>query len=84
MSEVIVLPDSPFVGRTLSEADLSNALDLTVVGIIRGVQGRIAPQADEAVQAGDVMLVQGRVEDILRVKTEAGIQIKADFELSQD
>lgn len=82
ISEVIVLPDSPLVGKTLAEANLSNSLDLTVVGIIRGVQGRIAPQASETVEAGDLLLVQGRVEDILRVKTQAGIEIKADFELS--
>ncbi|HEY0081079.1 MAG TPA: SLC13 family permease [Pyrinomonadaceae bacterium] len=82
MSEVVVLPDSPLVGQTLSEANLSNALDLTVVGIMRGVGGRISPQSAEQIQANDVMLVQGRVEDILRVKTEAGIEIKADFKLS--
>jgi uncharacterized repeat protein (TIGR01451 family) len=82
MSEVIVLPDSPLVGKTLSEANVSDELDLTVVGILRGRQGRIAPTAHEKVEAEDLLLVQGRVEDILRVKTEAGIEIKADFKLS--
>jgi uncharacterized repeat protein (TIGR01451 family) len=82
MSEVIVLPDSPLVGKTLSEANVSDDLDLTVVGILRGRQGRIAPTAHEKVEAEDLLLVQGRVEDILRVKTEAGIEIKADFKLS--
>ncbi|HEX8653421.1 MAG TPA: SLC13 family permease [Pyrinomonadaceae bacterium] len=82
MSEVIVLPDSPLVGKTLSEANVSDELDLTVVGILRGRQGRIAPTATERVEAEDLLLVQGRVEDILRVKTEAGIEIKADFKLS--
>ena len=82
MSEVVVLPESPLVGRTLADANLSDALDLTVVGIMRGTQGRIAPHSGHVVQPHDVLLVQGRVEDILRVKTEAGIEIKADFKLS--
>lgn len=82
MSEVLVLPGSPLVGKTLAEANLSDELDLTVVGIMRGKQGRIAPSADQKIEAEDLLLVQGRVEDILRVKTEAGIEIKADFELS--
>jgi di/tricarboxylate transporter len=82
MSEVVVLPGSPLVGKTLEDANLGNALDLTVLGIMRGVQGRIAPRAVETVEANDVLLVQGRVEDILRVKTEAGIEIKADSEVS--
>lgn len=82
MSEVVVLADSPLVGRTLAEADLPQALDLTVVGILRGKQGRIAPRADERIEADDLLLVQGRMEDILRVKSEAGVEIKADFKLS--
>ncbi len=82
MSEVIVLADSPLVGRTLAEANLSDTLDLTVVGIIRGAQGRVAPRAEEQIRADDLLLVQGRIQDILRVKHEAGIEIKADFKLS--
>jgi di/tricarboxylate transporter len=83
MSEVLVLPDSPLVGKTLKEARVSDELDLTVVGILRsGTGGRIAPSAQEVIQPEDLLLVQGRVEDILRVKTEAGIEIKADFKLS--
>ncbi len=82
VSEVIVLPNSPLVGRTLAEANLSDMLDLTVIGIIRGVQGRIAPRAEERIQPDDLLLVQGRAEDILRVKQEAGIEIRPDFELS--
>lgn len=82
MSEVIVMPDSPLVGKTLSEARVNDELDLTVVGILRGNQGRIAPSAQAVIQAEDLLLVQGRVEDILRVKTEVGIEIKADFKLS--
>ena len=82
MSEVKVLPDSPLAGKTLADANLSDTLDLTVVGIMRGVQGRIAPRAGEEIRADDVLLVQGRKEDILRVKSEAGIEIKADFKLS--
>src|SRR5437763_1286376 len=75
ISEVIVLEDSPLVGKTLAEGNLSDALDLTVIGILRGTQGRIAPRGEEVLRAGDLLLVQGRIEDILRVKSEAGIEI---------
>jgi di/tricarboxylate transporter len=82
LSEVVVLPDSPLVGKRLSEAGIGEELDLTVVGILRGKQGRIAPTPQERIQPDDLLLVQGRVEDILRVKSEAGIEIRADFKLS--
>src|ERR671929_125125 len=48
-------------------------------GIIRGTKGRIAPRGEEVIQEGDLLLVQGRMEDILRVKSEAGIEIRPDF-----
>jgi di/tricarboxylate transporter len=83
MTEVVVLDNSPLIGRTLGEARISDELDLTVLGILRGTQQyRIAPHPLEQIKAGDLLLVQGRVEDILRVKSEAGIDIKADFRLS--
>jgi di/tricarboxylate transporter len=83
MTEVIVLHDSPLIGKTLTEARISDDLDLTVLGILRGEeQYRIAPHPMAQIKAADLLLVQGRVEDILRVKSEAGIEIKSDFTLS--
>ena len=82
MTEVIVLDDSPLIGKSLREAHISDELDLTVLGILRGEQPRIAPHPAEKIKADDLLLVQGRVEDILKVKTEAGIEIKPDFELN--
>jgi di/tricarboxylate transporter len=83
MTEVLVLNDSPLLGRTLAEARLSDELDLTVLGILRGGQQyRITPHPLEEIKVGDLLLVQGRAEDIIRVKSEAGIEIKADLSLS--
>jgi di/tricarboxylate transporter len=82
MTEVIVLDDSPLINKSLAEARISDDLDLTVLGIIRGQeQHRIAPAPTEKIKADDLLLVQGRVEDILKVKAEAGIEINPDFEL---
>jgi len=83
ITEVMVLDDSPLIGKSLAEARIGDELDLTVLGILRGdEQYRIAPNPGAKIQADDLLLVQGRVEDILKVKAEAGIEIKADFKLS--
>ena len=83
MTEVIVLDNSPLINKSLAEARLGDELDLTVLGILRGQeQYRVAPNPAEKIRPDDLLLVQGRVEDILKVKAEAGIEIKADFELS--
>lgn len=83
MTEVIVLDDSPLIGKTLAEAQIGDELDLRVLGILRGAeQQRIAPNRREQIKADDRLLVQGRAEDIIKVKSEAGIEIKPDFTLS--
>ena len=81
MTEVIVLDDSPLIGKSLAEARIGDELDLTVLGILRGERYRIAPTPKEQIKADDLLLVQGRAEDILKVKAEAGIEIKPDFTL---
>src|ERR687890_111219 len=65
ISEVVIVEGSPLAGRTLAEGNLSEMLDLTVIGIIRGKQGRLPPRGEEVLQAGDLLLVQGRMEGIL-------------------
>jgi di/tricarboxylate transporter len=83
VTEVIVLDNSPLIGKSLAEARIGDELDLTVLGILRGDEHfRIAPHSKEKIHADDLLLVQGRVEDILRVKAEAGIEIRPDFKLS--
>src|SRR5215217_2972364 len=82
ITEVIVLDDSPLIGKSLGEARIGDELDLTVLGILRGEEHRIAPHPGEKIKADDLLLVQGRVEDILKVKGEAGIEIKPDFKLN--
>lgn len=82
ISELIVLPDSPLVGQTISEADLNRRLDLNVLGIIRTGQKINAPGASERIRRRDSLIVEGAISDILRVKEEAGLEIKPDFLLS--
>ncbi len=82
VTEVIVLPNSPFVNKTLGEADINRELDLSVVGIVRNKDNWIVPNYHERIQANDLLIVEGKVSDILRVKTEVGLEIKADFKLN--
>ena len=82
ISEVLVLPTSNLIGKTLGEANINMELDLTVLGIIRGDEQRIAPRKYERIQDGDLLIVEGKLANILNVKSEAGLEIKADFKLN--
>src|SRR6185437_2274538 len=50
MTEVIVLDDSPLINKSLAEARLGDELDLTVLGILRGQERRIAPSPRELIK----------------------------------
>lgn len=82
MTEVLILPDSSLVGKTLAESKLGNELDLTVVRIVRGKSRYLAPRGDMRIQADDVILVEGPTKEILKIKDTAGIEIRPDVELA--
>ncbi len=84
ISELLVLSGSPLIGKTLGEADLNHELELNVLGIIRGKEQKIAPAARERIEFNDLLIVEGKLANILNVKTEAGLEIKADFNLNDD
>ena len=82
ISEVFVAPGSDLIGKTLGEANINLELDLNVLGIIRGRDERVAPSPKVRIELGDLLIVQGKIADILNIKSEAGLEIKADFTLN--
>jgi di/tricarboxylate transporter len=84
ISELIVLPNSNLVGKTLGEAGINREFELNVLGILRGKENRIAPHAHERIEANDLLIIEGRIADILRAKSEVGLEIKADFKLNDN
>lgn len=82
ISELMVLPESKLVGKTLGESNIQSELELTVLGIVRDGEKINAPSRMERIRRRDSLIVEGTVADILRVKDEAGLEIKPDFMLS--
>jgi di/tricarboxylate transporter len=82
ISEVFVAPGSHLIGKTLGEANINLELDLNVIGIIRSKDERVAPSPRQRIELGDLLIVQGKIADILNIKSEAGLEIKPDFKLN--
>lgn len=82
LTETVILPDSPLAGKTLAESGLGRDLDLNVVRLIRDRHHYLTPSADLRIEEGDVLMVEGQPEQILRIKSTSGIDIKADVKLS--
>ncbi|MGV3772030.1 MAG: SLC13 family permease [Verrucomicrobiales bacterium] len=82
LSELVILGNSTWVGKTIQDAALGRDLDLNVVSIVRDKTTTLVPTADLILQGGDVLLVEGRTDQLLNIKDTAGLEIKADFKLA--
>ena len=82
ITEVLVLPDSPLVGKTLARSNLGRDLDLSVMRVVREDNRYLLPLREMLIRAGDVLLMQGAREDVLKIKETAGIEIRPDVTLS--
>lgn len=82
LTETVILPDSPLVGKTLSESGLGRDLDLIVLRLMRGKRRYLAPHADLLLTGGDVLVVKGKRDDILKIGDKAGIEFKAAVQIS--
>jgi di/tricarboxylate transporter len=82
LSEILILPDSPLVGKTLADSGLGRDLDLTVLRVERGEEDVLIPQADLVLHKDDRLLVKGHRDELLRVKDRVGVDIEAEVHLS--
>jgi uncharacterized transporter YbjL len=81
-SEVMITPGSPLAGKTQDESGLGQTMDLIVAGLRRGDARNLAPGPKTVLREGDILLVEGRAEDILLVKDTVGVEIKPEFKLT--
>ena len=82
LSEIVIQPGSALAGKTLGEANVGQQLGLEVLRITRDKDQSIAPRASTVLKEGDVLLVEGSQEDIVKIKDTVGVEIIADARLS--
>ncbi len=77
LTELVVPPDSPLVARTLADADFRGKYELQIIGIIREGE-RLLPHGHAILQPGDVLLVSGKLDKILSIKSSQGLALRSD------
>ncbi len=82
LTEIVVLPDSPLVGQLVFASDLTS-LNFRMLNIIRGKENFL-PDFRTRINARDVLLVEGDLENLIKVKETKGVQIMADVILEKD
>jgi di/tricarboxylate transporter len=76
--EVRVLPESPLANLTIQECRLGSTLSLNVVGIVRNGDTVLSPGPKEPLRVGDLLLVQGRPEEIVRLRWTRGVEVEQE------
>jgi di/tricarboxylate transporter len=79
LSEIVVLPGSELIGQRVFKSALTS-LDFRIVKVMRGSQ-LFVPDEHSVIAQGDILLVTGRVDNLMKVKTTKGIDIKGDVHL---
>lgn len=81
LSEVRILEQSKLAGKSLAESRLGSDYDLSVVAIIDLENHRHIPHRDHRFRPGEILVVKGRLEDLLRARESLGIAIEAEHKL---
>jgi di/tricarboxylate transporter len=83
LTEILVLPGSSAVGRSLRDSPLVRDLDMDVLEIQR--DGRpLAAGAETVLEAGDLLRVRGDVEKIRRAEEQKGIVLKSGLKWREE
>lgn len=83
VSEVVVTPTSSLAGQTIKSSRIQRAYDVDVLELIRDDNHFPPPLADKRLEPGDILLVRGGREDLLRIREGQGLEILPDVQFGQ-
>jgi di/tricarboxylate transporter len=77
-TELAILPESPFLGKTVAEVEADEQYRFKPVGLVRAGRpvGALRLRHDELLREGDVLLVRASPEDIVAFRESQGLEIK--------
>lgn len=84
MAELIIPPESEFVGKTIVQSRFRSRLDLTVIGLRHGAKPLEREPSDEPMQIGDTLLVVGGWKEIGRLQSDSKDVIVANLPVELD
>ena len=82
VSEIVVMSGSKLVGELVFKSSLAQ-MDFQIIKILRKKKSFV-PNARSKFEENDVLLISGRIDDLMSVKDASGIEIKAEVKLEDD
>jgi di/tricarboxylate transporter len=83
ITELRVAENSPLVGKSVLESRLGQDHDVTVLRLLHVTKAVWAPLR-QALQGGDVLLVRGKIRELMRLRDSARLQLNAEFKLRDE
>ena len=80
LTEITIAPSSALVGQTLRQGDLQDRFDVNILAIMREGRHLLFPHQEERFQVNDLLLLEGKLENILHLKEQTGAEIRAEAE----
>jgi di/tricarboxylate transporter len=75
LTEVMILPDSPLVGKGVVEGGLREQFDIHVLEIVRHGRKLGHPLGEKAFQAGDILFIKANSTQLLKIKNMEGLAL---------
>lgn len=75
-TELVLLPDSPLIGKTIREIEEEQKTDFKVVAWYRNHRPRSRPYRGKKIQAGDILVVRTNSDKLATIQQERGIAIQ--------
>ena len=83
ITELRVLEKSPLIDSTISQSKFGEKYDVTILEIIRDKK-MLWSSYDEKIKQGDILLVKGKVGDLIELKTVEKLEIEPEFKLQDE
>ena len=83
LTELRVMEKSPLIGQTIVSSKFGQQHDATVVEILREHEKLFSPM-HESIRQGDVLLVRGKVQDLMDLKAAYKLEIESEFKLRDE
>ena len=84
LTELKIGDDSPLVGGTTLDRQISQNYDVTILGIQRNKKLLSINLRETPLEAGDILLVRGSVENFFRMKEVEQVYMLTDEKLNQE
>ena len=84
LTELRVTESSPLVGKSVLESRLGQDHDVTVLRLLHQKEEPVWAPLRQALQTGDVLLVRGRIRELMRLRESARLELNVEFKLRDE